>query len=286
MKKAYFYFLVEPTIQKYVDNDSIRPIFEVPLITKTKTYKVALFSTKNTIYMLRIMIPDLEEEKIPEEDMKRVLTLKEHMLSVLRVTYNQDVSISPYNFWNFRYQNEPPDLNIGFNMFLNPDFQVNSENIRSVYINTFSVRNHIRLFSDAQDKRIPLQYRYLSLYKLIELEFKQKGQWREEFTKFLEKFEDDFTKLGLTKKKLNNYIHDIRDRCAHIKSAKEVIGVTELSREAAIEVSTFLPFLTNICATMLNEKYKDRGFSFIGGYGPPAPKSTGQQLKNEDLEGV
>lgn len=269
-------------MQRYVDNDSLQPLFEVPVATKTKTYKVALFSTKNTIYMVRIMIPGLEEEKIPVEDMNRVLTLKEHMLSVLRVTYDEDVSITTHYFWIFRDQNEPPVLNIKFDLSLNPDFQVNGENIRSTYINTFSVRNHLRLFSDAQDKRIPLQYRYLSLYKLIELEFKQKGQWRDDFTKFLSKFEDDFTKLNLTSKKLDNYIHDLRDRCAHIKSAKEVVGVTELSRKAAAEVNTFLPLLINICAAMLNEKYKDRGFTIIGGYGPPAPKRTSPQLKNKD----
>jgi len=264
MKKAYEYFLVEPTQEKYVDNDSIEPLFITKVEIKKKIYEVALFSTQNRIYMLRIMIPNLENEVMPEEDVCHVQEIKEHMLSVLRITYSSKVSIFPISIRCFGEQGNPPGLSIDFKESINPDFKIDKQNILSTFIATSGVRHQIKLISDSQDRRIPLQYQYLSLYKLLELEFKQRGGWQEpEFSKFLSKFKDDFLKGGVTKKNLKNYIIELRDKCAHIKNKKEIFGVTELNAKSTIEIERFLPFLIYICTSLLNEKYKDRGFTLI-----------------------
>jgi len=60
-----------------------------------------------------------------------------------------------------------------------------------------------------------------------------------------------------TNMELENYIHSIRDRCAHTKSSKDILGVTQLSRNDIIKVSLFLPFLTRMCVEYINDTYKE-----------------------------
>ena len=94
MKKAYYYFFISPLKKIYNDDEKVKPRFTIPIKTPTKTYEISLFSTKNTVYMVRIMIPNLNEEKITEYDAKLVQTLKEHMLSVV-------------NYYGFRFALNP-----------------------------------------------------------------------------------------------------------------------------------------------------------------------------------
>ena len=177
MKKAYYYVFVSPLKQVYNDDKKMKPSFVIPIKTATKIYEISLFSTKNRVYMIRITIPNLVEEKITDYDTKFIQMIKEHMLSVLRLTYDNEIS-SFRPVWVFRDENEPPALKIKITEKINPEFKVNPENIKSTYCATFQIRHQLRLLSDGQDNRIPLQYRFLSLYKLLELEFKNKGTFK------------------------------------------------------------------------------------------------------------
>ena len=263
MKKAYYYFFINPLKQVYKDGKKVKPRFTIPIKTATKTYEVSLFSTKNTVYMIRIMIPNLNEEKITEYDIKLVQMIKEHMLSVLKFTYDNEISFFR-PVWVFKDETEPPALKLKISEQINPKFEVNSENIKSTYCTTFQIRHQLRLLSDGQDSRIPLQYRFLSLYKLLELEFKNKSTFKkDELSNFLSKFEEEFKNLKISKRKLENYIHEIRDKCAHIKDSKETFGVTHLDQKSAMEVELFLPLFLKICSILLNEKYKETGFTLV-----------------------
>jgi hypothetical protein len=258
MKNCYYYFFLEPIQEEYVDNDSVDSPTTILVYTDEKTYEVAIFSNDNRIYMFRIMIPNVLNDIISEEEGKIVNSLKEHMKSTLRIMYDHDVNIFPLYCCNLLEIDKT--INFGVNMELHNYTPINLDKIRSAYMSTMSIRNQIKLLSDSQDRRIPLQYRFLSLYKLLELEFKYRGKWKSEFAEYIEKSEEDFQKLELSNKKLRNYIHDIRDRCAHIKTNKDIIGVTELDNQTQMEVNTFLNFLINLCSTLLNEKYGHENF--------------------------
>lgn len=263
MKKAYYYFFIIPLRQFYEDGKKIKPKFTIPIETRTKTYEVSLFLTKNTVYMMRIMIPNLNEEKITEYDAKLIQIIKEHMLSVLKVTYDNEISLFR-PVWVFRDENELPALKLNITEKINPNFEVNYKNIKSTYCATFKIRHQLRLLSDGQDDRIPLQFRFLSLYKLLELEFKTKGHFKkDELPKFLSKFEEEFKNLKLSNRKLEKYIHEIRDKCAHIKDSKETFGVTHLDQKSAMDVEIFLPLFLKICSFLLNEKYRETGFTLV-----------------------
>jgi len=120
----------------------------------------------------------------------------------------------------------------------------------------------MKLLSDAQDERLPLQYRYLSIYKLLEMEYKREGRWKQEFERAANKSEAEFKNLGIKMKPVN-YIHYLRDRCAHIKTNREAYGVTQLSRKDMVEISKFLPTLNRFCIGIINEKYHDADVSLV-----------------------
>ena len=260
MNVCYYYLIVEPLLSEYKDDPSVEPASYTIVKTKSKEYKVSFFTNNSQLYMIRIDIPDMPDETIPETDLEKIQTIKEHILSVLRLTYDHNVSLFPRPIWNFRKQGQDPSLHIKIDQIINPNFDPHVENIRNVFIATFPIRVQIKLFSDSQDKRLPLQYRYLSLYKLLELEFKKRGKWTKEFGEFVGKFEGEFRSFGKDKK-LVNYIHELRDRCSHIKTRKDILGVTQLSNEDMLEVYRFFPLMTKICLSMINEKYRDKGFS-------------------------
>jgi len=100
----------------------------------------------------------------------------------------------------------------------------------------------------------------------LELEFKkkQKGKivWTTEFGKFVGKFEEKFRSIRKDKK-LVNYIHELRDRCSHIKIGKDILGVTQLSNKDMLEIYRFFPLMTKICHSRINEKYHNKGFSLV-----------------------
>jgi len=262
MNICYYYLIVEPLLQEYHDEPAVEPASHAIVKTKSKEYKISFFTNNNQLYMIRIDIPNVPSETIPEEDLEPIQTLKEHILSVLRLTYDHDISLFPRRIWNFRKIGQAPNLHIKIDEVINPNFDPSVENIRNVFVTTFPMRVQIKLFSDSQDKRLPLQYRYLSLYKLLELEFKKKGKWTNGFRNFTSKFEDDFRSLGKDKK-LMNYIHELRDKCSHIKLKKNILGVTQLSNRDMLEVHRFLPLMTRICLNMMDEKHPDKGFSLV-----------------------
>ena len=263
MNTCYYYLFVEPLQNEYIDSGNNEPASFAMIKTQSKQYTVSFFKTQNQLYMIRIEIPSVPDETIPESDCDTIQMIKEHVLSVLRLTYDHDVSLFPRPMWNFIKEGEKPSLHVKISEIVNPNFDPHVENIRDVFVKTYSLRVQTKLLSDSQDKRLPLQYRYLSLYKSLELEFKKKGKWVIEYKEFLDSFKVDFKNLGVQMKPAN-YIHCLRDRCAHITTGKDVIGITQLSNKDMAEVSKFLPLMIKICVSMLDKNYPSKGFSVVG----------------------
>jgi len=264
MKTGYYYFAIEPLVEKYEDVPEVKPLISVPVKTRSKTFEVSFFALGNQLHMLRVAVPDLVEDRISEDDAKVVQTLKEHALSVLRITYDHGVSMFPIHWWSFAEEGKEYRSSISIREQIQETFRINARNIRNVFVSTFPLRYQITLISDSQDRRVPLQYRYLSLYKILELEFKVGGKWnRMALNEFLSRFEKEFHKLHDEKCMLGNYVHRLRDKCAHFKTGKGIIGVTQLRGKDTEEVTKFLPFMTDMCSTLLNEKYQDKGFSIV-----------------------
>jgi hypothetical protein len=134
----------------------------------------------------------------------------------------------------------------------------NPASTRELFVQSLDTREHLRLFVDGADKRIPLQYRFLSFYKLLELLFRENGYWRTAALEALtSKYAQDFRSAGIDGSFVAK-LHSYRDRCAHIrtgaKGTKQVMGVTHLRLEDASQVERMLPILAAVTASALNER--------------------------------
>lgn len=264
MKTCYIYYSLEPILEEYRDDETRTPAMRVTVKARGKDFEVALFGdeTKSRATLVRITVPNCIEEKIPEQDLPIVQSLKEHMLSVLRVTYDNRARIWDLNWWTFIEEGASRRTGISLKQLVEdePDFN----NIRNVFVATHSIQGQLKLLVDARDPHIPLQYQYLSLYKLLELEFKSEGVFTPELDRFLDRFQDEYRNLPVSRRLLRNYVHELRDRCAHIVVGKGRTGVTQLSNKDALEVTQFMPLMIRMCAVRLSKGYGNPGFSIKG----------------------
>jgi hypothetical protein len=99
------------------------------------------------------------------------------------------------------------------------------------------------------------------LYKILEYEFRVGKKWPSLRT-FLAAFEPEFKALRLSAKSLDNFLHDLRDKCAHIKLGSAAqLGITGLSTHDADLVDKIMPILRRAVMLHLSGKYPALRFS-------------------------
>ena len=114
----------------------------------------------------------------------------------------------------------------------------------------------LKLLSDAQLSSLPIQYRYLSLYKIFELEFKFGRKWKKGLDDLLSPYQERYKELKVSDRALRNVIHELRDKCAHIKTgSNDDLGIVEMDHADIKVVSTLMPLLMRIIADHISEKY-------------------------------
>jgi hypothetical protein len=231
----------------------------LPLRCGDKPYDFGLFADEhdNLEYAL-LKIPHLTGDKIPEELIPLIQVHSEHLLSVLRLTHGPEMNLHHQGLRFFVDDGTSFNTNIDVSQIIG-DSSFDPDRTREVFEGTFGHGEEIRLLVDSHDYRIPLQYRYLSLYKVLELAFKTGNKWEETKLKsFLNPYQGSFEQLKIASKPLANYIHELRDRCAHIHTGstgrRQLVGVTELNQREAAKVAKILPILTDICVAVINER--------------------------------
>jgi hypothetical protein len=178
------------------------------------------------------------------------------MLAVLRLTYDVEADFirtgcTYIQMTSFVEEGQRLDfrMNLWHEVFKN--FKVNVQNVHAVFCETAKMKEIVRLCSDTLHAAPPLQYSYLSLYKLFELDFKNGKQWRN----FLTPFEEEFQRLGLAQMTLFRFIKDLRDKCAHIAlGRRDRLGIVGLESPDARLVEAFMPLFWKIAAHHLNAK--------------------------------
>jgi len=210
--------------------------------------------------MFKIGVPKFDEENA-EKDLEIVQEVKETVIAVLRLTYDLQAEIHPPTFFADEEDEKPYSVGLKMQQLLNENFQLNYDNIRASFVNAWPIKYHLKLFSYGIYPVLPLEFRFLSLYKLLELNFKGKGQWGPAYDKLLAGFKGEYTTLNVSNLKFRNYIENLRDRCAHIKSKREDVpmGITMLNNKDAIEVDKVIPLMIKICASVINSHEENKG---------------------------
>ena len=250
-----YYWVINPLPKRITDNESRIPSLEHRIKYKGKEYNIAVLSDRHgRPEVIRLIIPELPQKEIPEDLLPFIRSMGEHMLTVLRLGYDPRISLFDIRFWTFHNDGSSPRADIEMDFHYKPVFHATA--VRDLFAASLKHREEFRLLSNGANEGIPVQYRFLSLYKLIEMKFRQKGKWKEEeLRKVLSSFALDFQSKGISDDPLKA-IHYCRDKCAHIRTGKnrEVLGVSELNHKEALFVTKILPVMTKIAAEILSEQ--------------------------------
>ena len=130
--------------------------------------------------------------------------LKEHMLSVLQINFDPQVRYH-HSIHNYIEEGKEPNLDVNMQIVQGPPTEKFITGIHNFFSISVPVRNEIKLLADANNPAIPLQYRYLSVYKLLEHWFKRNDHWTQDFNKFLDGYESDYKRRKFSNQKLHNY---------------------------------------------------------------------------------
>lgn len=259
MFDCLYYWLIAPLRSQLRDSPSRVPAFTLTMQTPEKEeHELCLFSDDNNEPEFgRLRLNRLASEVIPESALPLLQAVKEHLLTSLRLTYKQDIVLAePSTVWSFVTSGEDHNVQLNFHEFGHRVFD--PQKARDIFAHTYNIREVARLYADGVDTRLPLQYRFLSLYKMLENRYRTRGRWDHAgLAALLDPYAGSLTELGFQIKPAA-LLHEMRDRCAHITTGnsgrKEVLGVTHLNLKEAARVENVLPVLRAVCAAVINER--------------------------------
>lgn len=150
---------------------------------------------------------------------KRFDDITEFFVSMLRIFFDEKIALTQHAF---RYGNLiedglPASLNIDIS--LHPrSLNLDANTISAFWHSDNELKDILRLYADALYPYLPVQYRFLSAFKILEHEYKvSRHKWRPSLDVLLSHFQGDYEKLDLSNMKFSNLLIHLRDKCAHIK---------------------------------------------------------------------
>ena len=263
MSVWYNYTVILPLLDEYNDDGS-RDLFSIPLeIKNVGRFEASAVGTIERIELIRIATFDSDGNLTPQQ-VQIVSIIKQHLLAVLRLTHDVDIQEFRQGVKHLGIGTKDidgkPDMHIRIEV-LSGGKRTDWENVRNTFLNTTEMKHLIVLIGDVQNGALPLQYRYLSLYRAFELEFRTKGRWLNLHDVFAP-IDNRYKDLKLSKLRLVSLFHQLRDSCAHIRTGSEdKLGIVGLAEPDAHFVEQLLPLLTGILINHVNGKYRPVQFA-------------------------
>jgi hypothetical protein len=267
MKTARIYCFLKPAPTRFDDNGE-SPLAVIPVERTTgAVWEAAILGTPSTIIAIRVTIPDIKDEKIEEEDFRRFLSLRTYLLDCIRIVYDPTaeyfrVGDNVVNTWNFLAPERKPQFAIEIQEPFNPDYRVNTEGLRLIISAVPFMRPFIHLIADGADPRLPIQFRFLSYYKIIEMHYRVTPNSR--FTPFVASFLPDFQLIYpeiTTTRDLCSSLTKLRNRCAHIKLASGDLGYSHLEARPD-DLAKALPIIGRMAIRAINVNHPDTTLRF------------------------
>lgn len=186
---------------------------------------------------------------------KLVALAHEHMLSVLKLAWHHNATYVPMSVF---LEEAGDGSGAGVQVEWPSAYGFNSGQAHALYEHTFGHRESLRLLADGLDERVPIQYRFLSLYKFLEIRYRgDSDHWDfGALRKACDAQMREYDALQLPRTFQAELKH-LRDRCAHIRTGsgrKRRLGVTALNPEALKEATRMMPLLREICRTVFNSE--------------------------------
>jgi len=223
MKTARMYSILAPAPERFDDYGG-EPLTALPVERVTgKKWEAAVLGTPTTVRAVRITIPEIENETIDPEDFKAALKLRQFILDCIRLVYDPEAEYFRYGdnvpaMWNFLEPDAPPNFSVVIKQPLNEDYRVNVMGLAHMISALPALRPIIHLLANGSDPRMPLQFRFLSHYKIIEMHYRVSDNKR--FREIAEPYVDEFRAIFpsvINVATLCTELARLRNKCAHIK---------------------------------------------------------------------
>jgi len=225
---------------------------------------VTLVGTKQRIELIRVATLG-SDGNLSTKQSEMVGKLVDHTLAVLKLTHDAGADLARFgentiSLGAHDVQGKP-SLNIKISEIMGAQAEVAADNIRNVLVASMAHRPLFKLLADAQTPLLPLQYRYLSLYKILELEFRAAGRWVG-LQELLASYNDEYKAMKISTRSLTNLVHEMRDKCAHIKvGGNDSLSIVGLDGPDAKIVAALVKLVARIITSHLTGK--SMGLRFV-----------------------
>jgi hypothetical protein len=212
--------------------------------TDGRQFTVSLLGQPHVVCSVCVTIPN-SDGQLSVEDLARISKINSRMLAALRLAYdaNTDVVCTGDDYCNALCVNEeefPTSLPIQWGAHFNPDFRVNVENIKSMFKCQGQVPGLIALLGEVGLSSLPIQYKFLASYKVLELASSGKKSFSSVVRGLIDKRDPQFQQLHLRALTFRNFIHEYRAKCAHIYTGNDpalgIVGLTSADAECVRKV--------------------------------------------------
>ncbi|MBT9549580.1 MAG: hypothetical protein IV088_01920 [Hydrogenophaga sp.] len=257
MRTYIGYWLIEPIVISYKDRyDCIPDLAYSHMAPICGLIEVAVFISTDARFV-RVMVPNYSsgDESVPDKD-DEILSVIESVGTIIRLSFNGEARFSSHVLATTYGIGERHVIEIHPKV-RRAALPIKTGDLgRGLDFALSSERNSLlmQLLVDAHDQGMPLQFRYLSLYKVLELLLKNNNSWNyDALNECIEKSGVDVAKPDGTSKAAKNWIHSIRDRCAHYANGEQ-LGATALDKESMRQISSAIPLLGRIVSIALGPK--------------------------------
>ena len=221
--------------------------FAVPT-TDGRRFTISLLGQPHAVHSICVTIPN-SDGQLSDEDLARISKINSRMLAALRLTYdpNTDVVHLGDGYLNALHVTEegfPTSLPIEVQASLNPDFRVNLENIKGMFEWDRHVPGLIALLGEVGLSSLPIQYKFLASYKVLDLSSNGEPGFSQVVREIIDKRDPQFQQLNLSARKFRNFVHEYRNKCAHIYTGNDLtLGIVGLASADAECVRKVMPLM-------------------------------------------
>jgi hypothetical protein len=263
-KTFRYYTLLHPLRDSPYIDDGTAVLAKVPVLSNGRTIEVALIGALNDPKMIRVSVSGVEQN--PSDAERKCLDdLAEAMLVHLRIFHDNEIVFTEprFKYANLIDDNQPPNLNTGI-VKSKPTYNVDASLLHSFMHSDKELQDILQLYAAALFPYVPVQYRYLSAFKIIEHDFKlNRSKWKPDLEVLLDHFKVEYDSLGVSKMKMKAFMINLRDKCAHIKLGNAddlaIVGIGSKDTELVVR---FLPLFMQVVAKHVFDTYKSDGDVF------------------------
>lgn len=247
----YNYTLLAPLISAYVDDGTRDLVTARSTVEGVGDFLITVIGRPSTPEMIRSEMIGGDGQYTREQGLIES-QLVEHMLSSLRLAADQQVEYLWFSQGRMLISTDgdpegKPRITMRLSSISVAEHAAEFKRAGVLFERTIDSREMFKLLSDSRQPTLPLPYRYLSVYKVLEKEFKIGKKWPG-LPELLSQYEAEYRSLNISGRSLENYIHEVRDLCAHIKldTRSASLGITGLNNEELGKVEQLFALLNKI----------------------------------------